>query len=273
MKKIPIAIAIFTVMAMVSGSAFAEGPTLTVGETGKTYKAAPGSTVAVPIMINQLAGVAGFAFTVTHGELEVTEVTSTAIGTFKDLKFDSADGLGTDGKVDTLSSPLVFNTDAAGGSTKIAAAVPNALTGTASAALCTVTFKIPADAAKTDTYDVKIVPTNLKNEAAGYLATGEDIAAIIQDDATYSPLLTAVALKDAAPAGKVSVGGIPGDASGDEVIDGTDALFVLNYAAGNITSEQLANDCDVNGDGAIDGTDALYILNFAAGNITSFDNP
>lgn len=272
MKKITLAIAIFTVMAMVSGAAFA-ATTLTVGETGKTYKAAAGATVAVPIMVNQLAGIAGFAFTVTHGELEVTGVTSTAIGTFTDLKYDSTDGLGTDGKVDTYSSPLVFNTDAAGGSTKIAAARPNSLTGTASAALCTVTFKIPADAAKTDTYDVKIVPTSLNNTAAGYAAAGEEIPAVITDDATYSALLNAADLKTAAPKATVAVGGMLGDASGDEAIDGTDALFVLNYAAGNVTLNQLSNDCDVNNDGAIDGTDALYILNFAAGNITSFDTP
>lgn len=272
MKKITIAIAIFTVMAMVSGSAFA-ATTLTLGESGKTYKAAAGATVKVPIMANQLAGIAGAAFTVTHGKLEVTEVASTEISTFTALGYDSTDGLGTDGKVDTLSSPVVSNTDATGGTTKIAAAVPNALTGTDSKALFTVTFKIPADAAKTDTYDVKIVPTKLSNESAGYSATGEEIDAIITDDATYSSLLTAADLTKAAPSVTVSVGGMTGDASGDETIDGTDALFVLNYAAGNVTLDQLANDCDVNKDGNIDGTDALYILNFAAGNITSFDNP
>lgn len=273
MKKITIAIAIFTVMAMVSGSAFAAGTTLTVGEAGKTYKAAKGSTVAVPIMVNQLAGIAGFAFTVTHGKLEVTAVTSEAISTFTALKYDSNDGLGTDGKVDTFASPLVFNNTVAG-ETKIAAAVPAALTGTASAILCTVTFKVPANAEPTDTYTVKIIPTNLKNTAAGYAATGEDIVAII--DATYSPLLDVATLKASAAfttGTTVGVGGLKGDASGDERIDGTDALFVLNFAAGNIDATQLKNECDVNGDGDVDGTDALYILNFAAGNITSFDNP
>jgi hypothetical protein len=192
------------------------------------------------------------------------------------LGYSSEDGKGTDGKVDTYERPLVFNTDAAGGTTKIAGAVPAALPGTTTAALCTVTFKIPAGAAKTDTYTVKIAPTSLNNTAAGYAAAGEEIPAIITDDAAYTALLDAATLKASAAyttGTTVGVGGLKGDASGDELIDGTDALFVLNYAAGNVTLDQLANECDVNGDGAVDGTDALYILNFAAGNITSFDNP
>jgi len=275
MKKITIAIAIFTVMAMVSGSALA-ATTLTVGEAGKTYKAAPGATVDVPIVASSLAGIAGFVFTLTHGSLEVTAVTSTAIGTFTALKYDSTDGLGTDGKVDTFASPLVYNNVTAG-ETKIAAAVPVALTGTASAILCTVTFKVPTTATETDTFPVKIIPTNLKNEAAGYAATGEDIAAIITADATYSSLLSAADLKTAAPAGTVSVGTnfIKGDANGDGKITTADALLVVQVAlkkAGK-TEADLQGECDVNvagGDAKITTADALTIVRFALKKITTW---
>ncbi len=275
MKKITIAIAIFTVMAMVSGSAFA-ATTLTVGETGKTYGAGPGETVDVPIVVSSLAGIAGFAFTVTHGTLEVTAVTSGkgVIDTFSDLGYDDRAGL-IDGKVDTYSTPLVFNNVTAG-QTKIAAAVPNALTGTASAFLCTVTFKVPATAADTDTFPVKIIPTNLKNEAAGYAATGEDIPVIITDDATYSTLLSAADLKTAAPAGTVIVdAGMKGDANGDGRITTADALLVVQVAlkkAGK-TEADLQNDCDVNvagGDAKITTADALTIVRFALKKITTW---
>jgi hypothetical protein len=272
MKKITIAIAIFTVMAMVSGSAFA-ATTLTVGETGKTYAAAPGATVDVPIVASSLAGIAGFAFTLTHGSLEVTGVTSTAISTFSLLGYDSTDGLGTDGKVDTFASPLVYNNVTAG-EIKIAAAVPAALTGTASATLCTVTFKVPATALETDTFPVKIIPTNLKNEAAGYAATGEDIVAII--DATYSPLLSADRLKTAAPAGTLIVDtGLKGDANGDGKITTADALLVVQVAlkkAGK-TEADLQGECDVNvagGDARITTADALTIVRYALKKITTW---
>jgi len=273
-KKITIAIAIFTVMAMVSGSAFA-ATTLTVGETGKTYAAAPGATVDVPIVASSLAGIAGFAFTLTHGSLEVTGVTSTAISTFSLLGYDSTDGLGTDGKVDTFASPLVYNNVTAG-ETKIAAAVPAALTGTASATLCTVTFKVPATALETDTFPVKIIPTNLKNEAAGYAATGEDIPVIITNDATYTTLLSAADLKTAAPAGTVGVdSGMKGDANGDGKITTADALLVVQVAlkkAGK-TEADLQGDCDVNvagGDAKITTADALTIVRYALKKITTW---
>jgi len=273
MKKITIAIAIFTVMAMVSGSALA-ATTLTVGEAGKTYKAAAGATVEVPIVASSLAGIAGFAFTLTHGTLEVTAVTSTAIGTFTALKYDSNDGLGTDGKVDTFASPLVYNNVTAG-ETKIAAAVPVALTGTASATLCTVTFKVPATATETDTFSVKIIPTNLKNTAAGYAAAGEDIAAIITADATYSSLLSAADLKTAAPAGTVGVGTafIKGDANGDGKITTADALLAVQVALKKKPETDLKGNCDVNvtnGDGKITTADALTIVKFALKKITTW---
>jgi hypothetical protein len=272
MKKITLAIAIFTVMAMVSGAAFA-ATTLTVGETGKTYGAAPGDTVDVPIVVSSLAGIAGFAFTVTHGTLEVTDVTSTAIGTFTTLKYDSTDGLGTDGKVDTYSSPLVFNNVTAG-ETKIAGAVPAALTGTASATLCTITFKVPSTAAETDTFPVKIVPTTLTNAAAGY-DTATPIDAIITDDASYTALLSAADLTTAAPSGTVTAvsPGLKGDANDDGRITTADALLVVQVALKKKPETDLKNDCDVNvagGDDKITTADALTVVRYALKKITTW---
>jgi len=276
MKKITIAIAIFTVMAMVSGSALA-ATTLTVGEAGKTYKAAAGATVDVPIVASSLAGIAVFAFTVTHGTLVVTAVTSGkgVVDTFSDLGYDSNDGLETGGTVkDTnYSSPLIFNNDTAG-ETKIAAAVPKALTSTASGFLCTVTFKVPTGAKETETFPVKIIPTSLDNKSAGYdpltMTPAELIVPpVITDTDNYKALLSADDLTKAAPAGTVGVGSSfkDGDVNGDGEVDTSDAVMVLNYYVGNVDETALKGRADVTGEGDIDTSDAVSILNYYVGNI------
>ena len=61
-----------------------------------------------------------------------------------------------------------------------------------------------------------------------------------------------------------------GDASGDGVVDVTDATYIQMYAAGlrELTAEQLKA-ADTNGDGVVDVTDVTYIQMYAAGLIDS----
>ena len=57
----------------------------------------------------------------------------------------------------------------------------------------------------------------------------------------------------------------PGDSLCDGVIDSIDALVILQYSAGLITSKPCADSADVNGDGSADALDATLILQFVAG--------
>lgn len=65
--------------------------------------------------------------------------------------------------------------------------------------------------------------------------------------------------------------GKEGDANGDELINGLDALYILNVFVGNFAADQLSNDCDVDDNGSVNSLDALYVLNFFVGNISDFD--
>ncbi len=61
-----------------------------------------------------------------------------------------------------------------------------------------------------------------------------------------------------------------GDANGDGTISSADALYILHFIAGNISSDMLKGNCDVNTDGVINAIDALYVLHYVAGNIIEF---
>lgn len=62
--------------------------------------------------------------------------------------------------------------------------------------------------------------------------------------------------------------GLWGDANGDGVVDYVDAIWILRYDAGPLTSEQLdqlnLSVCDVSGDGVIDYVDAILVLRYDA---------
>ena len=60
-----------------------------------------------------------------------------------------------------------------------------------------------------------------------------------------------------------------GDANGDSLITGKDAMLVLQYVA-NSSVELNESDADVNGDGLVTGKDALFILQYVAGTIDEF---
>ena len=55
-----------------------------------------------------------------------------------------------------------------------------------------------------------------------------------------------------------------GDVNCDAVVDAVDALFVLQFGAGIITSLACQVAADVNGDTTIDAVDAALILQFLA---------
>jgi len=61
-----------------------------------------------------------------------------------------------------------------------------------------------------------------------------------------------------------------GDANGDGIISSADALYILHFITGNISSDLLKGNCDVNADGVINAIDALYVLHYVAGNIIEF---
>jgi len=63
---------------------------------------------------------------------------------------------------------------------------------------------------------------------------------------------------------------LKGDADGNEIVNSIDALYILHFIAGNISSDMLEGNCDVNSDGVIDAADALYVLHYVAGNIIDF---
>ena len=68
-----------------------------------------------------------------------------------------------------------------------------------------------------------------------------------------------------------SGGGLPGDASGNGVVDVTDALLVLRYAMGiaQLPADAVTR-CDVNGSGTTDVTDAIMILRHSMGLFSGF---
>ena len=61
---------------------------------------------------------------------------------------------------------------------------------------------------------------------------------------------------------------VPGDASGDDMVDITDAIYLLDHLCGGKADINQSN-ADVNGDGKVDVNDALLILQREAGwNVT-----
>lgn len=63
-----------------------------------------------------------------------------------------------------------------------------------------------------------------------------------------------------------------GNANGDDNVDSTDALLILQYAARLIRDLPNLPGADVNGDGLVDSRDAALVLQYAAGLIDSLEN-
>lgn len=61
--------------------------------------------------------------------------------------------------------------------------------------------------------------------------------------------------------------GLPGDSSGDGEVTGVDAMFIMQYVAGNRPGEDLhLGLLDLDGDGQVTGVDAMFIMQFVTGN-------
>jgi len=268
MKKITIAIAIFTVMAFATTGAFAATKLTVANATGTT-------DIPVTVTVSDPVGIAGAAFTLNYDitKLSVTKVTSSFFGTFASMGYDNTDGLSTDGKVDTYASPVVVNPAEGGKITKMAAARPTPGTEADGTTLFTLTVDIiDATAATGATFPITITPTTLNNEAAGYSAAGEQIDLLIKDD--YS---VALSKTDATATGNITAGTITmgstclkGDANCDGTVNAQDALKALRVGAGKDPASGLLGDCDVNKDGQINSQDALIILRKGAGKITDW---
>jgi hypothetical protein len=199
MKKITIAIAIFTVMAFAATGAFAATKLTVANATGKTG-------ISVPITVSDPVGIAGVAFTLDYDttKLSVTDVKSDFFGTFTAMGY-SGDDVGLEaGTVDGYEKPLVVNPATGGKITKIAAARPTAGTAADGTTLFTLTVDVvDTTAAAGATFPITIKATTLNNTAAGYSADGEEIDLLIKED--YTPALSKT---DATAAGNITAGTI-----------------------------------------------------------------
>lgn len=238
----------------VSGTAFAAdvNGSLTVG----TASGAPGDTVSldVTLAMDDGAELGGVACTITYDSASLTYAGVEAVET--QAFVEPTDGM----TVDASTLYYQANGDTAG-EVMIAAASASAVPA---GVIFNVKFTVNEGVADKD-YAIGIQKSVISNTSAGYSEAGDEIDALVglPDGDTFTATLNG---------GKLTVSGIAkGDGSGDGIIDGTDALYILNFVAGVISEDQLVGDCDVNKDGVVDGTDALYILNYAAGVITSFD--
>jgi len=263
MKKITIAIAIFTVMAFAATGAFAATKLTVANATGTTG-------ISVPITVSDPVGIAGAAFTLSYDttKLSVTNVTSSFFGTFTSMGYDNNDGLSTDGKIDIYSSPVVVNPPAEDGKiTKIAAARPTGGTAADGTTLFTLTVDvIDTTAAAGATFPITIKATTLNNTAAGYSADGEEIDLLIKED--YTPALSKT---DAAAAGNITAGTITKGTTytkGDPVapFTGKTNLQDLLYAIGQMkaaspdTTAGAFKACDIDGNSKIALTDLLEMI-------------
>ena len=66
---------------------------------------------------------------------------------------------------------------------------------------------------------------------------------------------------------------ISGDATGDGIVNSSDALAIINHATGEVPITDVVRRTagDVTGDNVLNSTDALMILNFKVGNISASD--
>lgn len=275
-KSLMIAIALFAlVMGMtVAADAGTYARTLTIGTSAGSLN----STVTLPITLGGDTGgqVGGVAFTLTYDTTKLQFVAfSQATTTFLDPTTFS-DGAG--GYSNPYTSPnskpqsSIFyqvNSDTASGTVKIAAASAVAISN---AVIFNVQFKVIATF--TGSQAITLTQTVLStNTSAGYTETANPIPVVVgmpsstADNNGYYP--TVDTFTTTLASGSITFSTFSkGDVSGDGKLNSTDALYILQFLAGNISSLSGA-DGDINKDGKKNSTDALYILQFLAGNITT----
>jgi hypothetical protein len=252
MKRI--ALLLLIGLFVVSGSAIAadKSGTLTVG----TATGAAGTSVSVPISFTG-DGVHGVAFTLTPG----TGLTFTGLEKATDggeISDPDAESLTDD---DVVGSTLYYQVNKADG--MVAAAAAEAITA---GTLFNAKFDIASDAAEGD-ITIGVAASVIDNTSAGYDSAGEAIDILVGDPDSGDQFTTETTDGTVI----VPLPGTPGDASGDGVVDSTDALYILYFDAGLVDETALnLSMCDVSGDGVVDSTDALYILYLDAGLITEF---
>ena len=84
----------------------------------------------------------------------------------------------------------------------------------------------------------------------GNLSYGQDLAAVDNVQLLYTV-------------------GLMGDADGNGMVNANDALLILRYSLGIISSLACPENCDVDGNGSINANDALMVLRYALGIISS----
>jgi hypothetical protein len=57
--------------------------------------------------------------------------------------------------------------------------------------------------------------------------------------------------------------GICGDANDDQIVDVSDAVYIINYAFGGGPAPVYLESDDINCDNSVDVSDAVYIINYA----------
>jgi hypothetical protein len=260
--------------------------TLQVGDKS----ASPGSDVQIPIYaissVDDATGVAGAAFTLQFDDTVLTNpnITSPFFDTFEaQLTAINPDHTGPF-TADGYDKPLVDN---ALSGTGIAVAAASAQAKAIEDGEGTIIFYLNATVSAdwepiddSDCLSVTVIPTELNNANAGYDAGGEEIDLLIGADANitdpadpnaFPVLLSATAHDPAGSAGEFCPPPpyTPGNVTpSDDIVNATDALFILAYVAGNIGEDMLIiNAADAFQDGAITATDALIILSYVVGDI------
>jgi hypothetical protein len=259
------AFVIFTMMVCLASGAFAAAPKLTVGSA----TVAAGGTATVNITVDNAAGVTGAAFTLTYDtdKLKIT-VTSDFFGTFAEQGFTPGqDGLGTDGTVDGLDSPLVENDVDTG---KMIAAANAVAAASGTDVLFTLTVESLDDTAAEGTpYDINITATTLKNTAAGYDAAGEQIDLLIEakDDGTFVPLLTATDAAANVNKGTITIGSAVkfGDVDGDGSVTPEDIYLAIDFMFGTQPSASQLQACDADDSKTVEPSDIFAMIDVMFG--------
>jgi len=164
--------------------------------------------------------------------------------------------LDAEGKVEGFDKALVTN-DITGG---VMVAAANAVAKDVAVDSILFTLTVAEDAT------ISIEATNLNNEAAGYLPTGEDIDLLIGAEGDTYPVMLAAGdvgtnVTGGTVAGPLDV--VEGDASGDGVVNTTDIIAVINHIFdANVTLDDSGQKAaDMNNDGIINTTDIIAIIN------------
>ena len=89
-----------------------------------------------------------------------------------------------------------------------------------------------------------------------------DTAADIYSLSKYSPCLPSAECQETMGAYEDDCG-ICGDANDDQIVDVSDAVYIINYAFGGGPAPVYLESGDINCDNSVDVSDAVYIINYA----------